>query len=105
MPVEWESRTAMNSWANCRKCDDSLKSFLFILKHYAGIAPRKFPLKAKEKSFAIYRISQYGPIFGEGDLFINESPNGYPALGMSSKNDTFFTRSLLLNVKEIEVFA
>jgi hypothetical protein len=35
------------------KGDDSLRSFLFMLRNLHGVPPRKFVLRAKKKQFAI----------------------------------------------------
>jgi predicted nucleic acid-binding Zn-ribbon protein len=50
--VKWEN--------NCgRKGDDSLRSFLFILKSPHGVPPRKFTLREERKECAIYCDSGY----------------------------------------------
>jgi hypothetical protein len=111
-PVEWESRTS-SPWC---KADDSQKSFLFTLKNPHNIPARRFALKAKKKSEAIYCDSGAGPIFGgyPCDIYVSDDCNANTrsstSLGISYTNDTgldarvVFTGSENFRVKEIEVF-
>jgi hypothetical protein len=114
-PVKWESRVWNSKWDNennCKKADNSLKSFLFTLKNPHNIPVRRFVLKAEEKKRAIWCDSKDGPRFC--GIFISDNCNAntrsHTWLGFSYTNDTgleevmVFTGSNRLQVKEIEVF-
>jgi hypothetical protein len=114
-PVEWESRVSKRDGSNCKKADESLKSFLFTLKNPHNIPARKFPLKAEKKSGAIDCDSKWGPCFGHPyDIAVNDDCNtnddSFIHLGKCYTNDTgldeeiVFTGSGDFQVKEIEVF-
>jgi uncharacterized coiled-coil protein SlyX len=73
-PLEWESRVwnrKKGDESNCRKSDDSLKSFIFTLKNPHNISARRFALKAEEKRRAISCDSLRGMVhfFIAGLLF------------------------------------
>ena len=54
----------------------SIKSFLFTLRNTHGYRPQKLDLRSGKNSFAIYRLSSYGPTFGGGhDLYIISNAN------------------------------
>jgi hypothetical protein len=107
-PIEWESSPQYES-----KADDSEKSFLFTLNNPHNVAARRFRLKAEKKQQALYFGPGRGPQFpgiwvydncnantfsntdGFGDIYTNDT-------GLDG--DTFFTGSVLFQVKEIEVF-
>jgi hypothetical protein len=105
-PVEWES-----GWKN--KADDSLKSFLFTLKHPRNIPARRFALKAEKKHLAIVCDSERGPHFC--DICIKDNctayTDSYTHLDWSYTNDTglagwiVFTGSFYFQVTEIEVLS
>jgi hypothetical protein len=114
-PVEWESPP------NCKdgrcKADDSLNSFLFMLKNPHNIPAKRFALKDEKKYGAICCDARYGPYFGDGfssDMFVSDNCNtntgSWTQLGRSYINDTelnnqiVFTGSLYFKVEEIEVF-
>jgi hypothetical protein len=113
-PTSWESRVWNKQGGandNCRKADESLKSFLFTLKNTRGISPRRFPLE--DPTHAIRCNSCTGPAFGVELLFVHDGilrrvkVNGWdPAY----KNDTgidmsdFFPRPEDYTPEEIEVF-
>jgi hypothetical protein len=114
-PVEWESRQwngKNGDEDNCKKADDSGKSFLFTLKNPHGIAPRRFALIPAEKKQAIICYSECGPRFC--DMFVSDNCNtnsgSFTSLGAAYANDTglddetVFTGSENFQVKEIEVF-
>jgi hypothetical protein len=116
-PVEWESRTPnsrWSDWANLRKPDPCLKSFIFTLKNRHNVPARRFALNAEKNNGAIICPSNFGPNFG-ADIWVWDACN---AIMNSSTfyftgsyiNDTgldstkLFTNSLNFQVKEIEVF-
>jgi hypothetical protein len=114
-PLRWESRVwnrMQGDENNTRKCDDSLKSFLFTLKNPHNIPARKFALIAKKKQYAIECDSSCGPAFG--GMFVYDSCNAntdsFTSLGAAYTNDTrlddkmVFTSSSNFQVREIEVF-
>ena len=58
----------------------SSKSFLYSLYNINGFSPVKLQIKSGRQSYAIYRCSSYGPIFGDGhDILIsnNAASNRY----------------------------
>jgi hypothetical protein len=66
IPVEWESRVwngKNGNENNCRKADDSQKSFLVTLKNPHDFPAGRFALKAEEKYRAISCDSTRGPNF------------------------------------------
>jgi hypothetical protein len=111
-PVEWESRQAVGYADNCRKADDSQKSFLFTLKNPHNIPARRFGLKAEEKHAAIVCDSKCGPVFDDVAVSDNCNANtgSYTCLGLAYTNDTglygdvVFAGSSEFQVREIEVF-
>jgi hypothetical protein len=52
-PVEWESKQLGEPGRWYSKADDSLKSFVFMLKNPHNIPARRFALKAEMKHQAI----------------------------------------------------
>jgi hypothetical protein len=114
-PVEWESRVWNRKGGdrnNCRKADDSQKSFLFTLKNPHNIPARRFGLKAERKHEAIYCSSGMGPCFR--DITVSDNCNASTCRstcpGYTYTNDTglhanrVLTGSREFQVKEIEVF-
>jgi hypothetical protein len=115
-PVEWESRVWNGMYDNddnCRKADDSLRSFVFTLKNPHNIPARRFGLNAACKQKALRCDSQWGPFFGDDIMIVdqcNASTESYTFLDYSYTNDTrleadvVFTGSQCFKVREIEVF-
>jgi hypothetical protein len=111
-PVKWESRVVTAFGENCRKGDDSLRSFLFTLQNPHGVQPRKFAVMAERKQYAIWCPSDRGPQFGYPyELFVGDGLRGATDnFGKVYTNDTglngktFFTGAESFTVKEIEVF-
>jgi hypothetical protein len=117
-PLSWESRVwngKRGDENNCRKCDDSLKSFIFTLINPHNTQARTFALKAEEKQSAIYCNSSCGPRFGYGaDILVSDDcsadTRSWTNIGNTYTNDTelggqtFMTGSGSFKVKEIEVF-
>jgi hypothetical protein len=113
--VEWESRPWNGKWGwenNCRKADQSLKSFLFTLKNPHNSPARKFGLKAELKDRAILCDSSKGPHFC--DITVSDDcsakSGSWSWLGDAYANDTnlegstVLTGSVCFAVQEIEVF-
>jgi hypothetical protein len=117
-PVEWES----HKWngkkgkdRNTRKCDDSLRSFLFTLRNPHGVPPRKLALRAEMKQYAIRCNSAYCAGFGDGKFFsddCNANKDSDTCIGARWKNSVyandiafgdFLTGAEEFTVKEIEV--
>jgi hypothetical protein len=110
-PVKWES-------GDKHKGDDSLQSFLFILRNPHGVPPRKFALREEAKQYAIKCDSTYCASFGSGcDIRVwddcNPNRNSFTRIGThwsdrTYANDTafeyFLTGDYNFTVKEIEVF-
>jgi hypothetical protein len=112
--LEWESRELNEKFVeadNCCKADESLKSFVFILKNLHNIPMRMFALKAGKKDQAIYCYSDSGLHFGDIGIMDNWNGLSYThSFGDRYMNNTgldgrrFFTGSANFNMKEIEVF-
>jgi hypothetical protein len=118
--LEWESRVwngEHDDKNNMPKCDDSLKSFIFMLKNPRNTAARKFALKTNRRQYAILCDSNSGPTFGYGgpDICIYEncqadtdSSTWYFGKtytnGTGLDGETFFIGSENFTVKEIELF-
>jgi hypothetical protein len=118
-PVEWESQEC--NWrrgnresrtSNCRKADDSQKSFLFTPKNPHSIPARRFAVKAEMKHRAIWCDSKQGPWFC-GICVRDKCSAGtysWTSLGRAYTNDTglgkgiVFTGLSHFQIKEIEVF-
>jgi hypothetical protein len=109
-PLEWESLSSYKF-----KCDDSLKSFLFMLKNPHNTPARKFALMADQKHSAILCHSSCGPAFGDTDgIYVRDNCNAntdsFTGLGVAYTNGTalrgevVFTGSRDFQVREIEVF-
>jgi hypothetical protein len=88
-PVKWES----GKW-HC-KADDSLKSFVFMLKNPHNIPATRFPLKAERKEWTIDCYSGPPPCFVGGygsdirvDDSCNANTNSNIYLGSSYINNT-----------------
>jgi hypothetical protein len=106
-PLEWDS-------SNSLKKDNSLRSFLFIVKDPRNSESKSFPVM-NSNSAAIYVNSSFGPIFGGHDLLVsdrcNDNTSSYTKLGVTYRNDTglknteVFTGEQHFQVKEIEVFS
>jgi hypothetical protein len=106
-PVKWES---YSRW----KADDSQKSFLFTLKNPHNIPARRFALKDEKQHEAIVCISEFGSIFGNDEIGVEDDCNANidsdSSLGSVYTNDAgldskiVFTGSWKFQVKEIEVF-
>ncbi|XP_067017562.1 roundabout homolog 3-like isoform X2 [Acropora muricata] len=63
--VSWSSPSSC-AWAS------SSKSFIYSLYNINGFSPVKLQIKSGMQSYAIYRCSSYGPIFGDGhDILIS----------------------------------
>jgi hypothetical protein len=101
-PVEWESG---NEW----KGDNSLWSFLFMLKNPHCVPPRKFALKAEKKQNSIECYSGDCAVFGDS----NANRNNFTRIGTRSSsstyaNDTdfedFFTDAEKCTMKETQFF-
>jgi hypothetical protein len=115
-PVEWESREWNETSGpedNCPKADPSLKSFLFTLKNPHNFPPRKFALKDKKGSRAIWCSSSRGPCFWDFGIWDNSNTNvrSYTnSFGAWYENltglrgGTFLAGATHFTVKEIEVF-
>jgi hypothetical protein len=118
-PVEWESRKwngKLEDESNTKKADDSLKSFVFMLKNQHNVPARRFALNAEEKHQAIVCNSRCSPCFGGGyDIYVFDNCNAdvstnWSSFGSSYINNTgldgtkFFAGSKQFQVKEIEVF-
>jgi hypothetical protein len=116
-PSEWESRVwngKQGDENNCKKADDSQKSFVFTLNNPHNIPARKFALKAEGKWRAIWCDSRWGPNFANGAIRVSDECNtnidSRTYLGDSYTNDTgldkpiVFTGSQKFQVTEIEVF-
>jgi hypothetical protein len=124
-PVEWESRVWNRKYGNednCRKGDDSLRSFLFTLRNPHGVPPRKLALREEMKGYAIYCDSNCCAVFGYCSSVLwqllaldNCNCNTRSCARIGSRwrdttyeNDTrfeyFLTRAERFSVKEIEVF-
>jgi hypothetical protein len=114
-PVEWESRLGNGKGGNqdnCKKANDSQKSFLFTLKNPHNIPARRFALEAEKKHRAICCNPGWGPCCGDVSVFDNCNANtdSWTCLGETYTNDTgldgwfVFAGSLYFQVKEIEVF-
>jgi hypothetical protein len=118
-PVVWESRTwngADGLENNCLKADDSGESFLYTIKNPHSFPPRKFPLRADKKLFAVGACLS-GPFFGYAPPDLSVAGNATGELksythgfGTTYTNDsgmdgrTFFTGSRYFTVHEIEMF-
>jgi hypothetical protein len=117
-PVEWESRMWNGKEGdenNIWKGDDSLRSFLFTLRNPRGVPARKFVLRAGEKQNAIWCDSAWGPLFGEGCIFVSDDCNANTdsnTLRFGGEYESasgevewgFLTGAREFRVKEIEVF-
>jgi hypothetical protein len=108
-PVEWES-------GNKVKGDDSLRSFLFMLRNPHGVPPRKFALRAEGKQYAIYCLSRDCAVFGS-EIAVRENCNanrdsstrignrwGITTYVNETAFRDFFTGAEKFTVKEIEIF-
>jgi hypothetical protein len=95
--------------------DSSVQSFLFSLKNPYNVPPKKFPLKADQRSFAIYCNRGCGPSFGGGFDFVIFSDSATQSknatnFGYSYENDTghdgkmFLAGGPTFRVNELEVF-
>jgi hypothetical protein len=109
-PVKWES--VRNGKY---KGDDTLRSFLFMLRNPHGVPPRKFALRAEGKQRAICCNSAFCAHFDDIRVLDNCNANrgSYTKIGTrwsycAYANDTafgdFFTGAEDFTVKEIEVF-
>jgi hypothetical protein len=107
-PVEWDS-----SNYGRKKCDSSLKSFLFTLRNPHNVPARRFALKAERKDMAICCYLGWAPCFRDFGVSHNCNTNSMSntyRFGDSYTNDTgmngrtFFAGSGNFQVKEIEVF-
>jgi hypothetical protein len=108
-PVKWE--------LNCSyKGDDSLRSFLFMLKNPHGVPPRKFALRKEMESGAIMCNSAMCAVFG-ADIVVKDNSNtnsmSFTQIGTHWNDcmyandvdfEDFFTGADEFTVKEIEVF-
>jgi hypothetical protein len=114
-PVKWESlkwNGKDGNEDNCKKGDNSQKSFVFTLKNQHNVEAKRFALKAEKKEEAIWCESGWGPFFWDIVIYdnCNRSTNSFTALGTCYINDTgidgseFFPGSFYFKVKEIEVF-
>jgi hypothetical protein len=109
-PVKWESRVW--NWNSCRKADKSLTSFIFTLHNPHNVPARRFALKAEKKDEAICCDSEDGPHFCDIQIKDHCNANTSAIWNFSNcyTNDTglnrrtFFTGSMLFQVKKIEVF-
>jgi hypothetical protein len=104
--VKWESGKAYRY-----KGDDSLRSFLFTLRHPQGIPARKFALRAEKKSYAIYCYSASGPEFGNIYVYDNCNANRDRETRWSDSTyanytavENFFTGAEKFTVREMAVF-
>ncbi|KAJ7382746.1 hypothetical protein OS493_033031 [Desmophyllum pertusum] len=52
----------------------SSKAFIFSLKNLRGLLPFKMDLKSDKLDKAARQDSEFGPIFGDGDIIINSKP-------------------------------
>jgi hypothetical protein len=118
-PVEWESRVwnrMRGEMNNCKKADDSRRSFLFTLSNPYGVPPRKFTLRGKGRFYAIDCHSDFGPVCADclgvsNDC--NANRDNITRIGTLYANRTYtndttfenlFTGQENFRVKEIEVF-
>jgi hypothetical protein len=119
-PVVWESRKwngTFGSDNNCRKADESLKSFIFTIRNPHNVPARKFALRKERKNEAIECDGEWGPHFGDISIFdgCNAHPNNEASgfgsiyindtgIGGDAGESTFFAGANTFQVKEIEVF-
>jgi hypothetical protein len=119
-PVEWEARewNGRNDIDDNRwKSDRSLKSFLFTICNPRQVPPRRFPLRADKKDYAIYCSASNGPRFGGGSNGIVIADDCHANMGSFTgdfgetyTNDSiqnpvvFFAGAKYFCVDEIEVF-
>lgn len=61
----------------------SVTSFLFTLKNYEGVSPRKIDVKLSQRDVAASSNRSTGPIFGLNDLHIGDNAN----VGLHSFSD------------------
>jgi hypothetical protein len=90
------------------------RGFIFSVRNSRDVPPRKFPLKAASKNFALYYDARHGPCFGL-DIWVCNRADLYPhsttaKFGENYTNDTgldgstFLTGSEYFRAKEIEIF-
>jgi hypothetical protein len=108
--VQWNGKHGDTN--NCRKSDQTGRTFLFTLKNPHNLRPRKFPLRTPD---AIRCNSALGPTFGSDDIQMRNDSSARGKwstrnFGTTFMNDTgiegrtFFAGSESGDLSEVEVF-